>query len=119
MLFGLICSGIGLIHIIFGPRSIPGSVPVNATLDNEDRFYATLFVGFGVAMAWSGRDLAHRSAVFHFLLAVFFAGGLSRLVSIAAVGPPHPLFLILGGVELVMPVLMVLWHRATRATPTA
>jgi hypothetical protein len=33
--FGLVCVGIALTHIAFGPGSIPGSVPVNATMDSE------------------------------------------------------------------------------------
>src|SRR5260370_35571187 len=35
---------IALSHIALGPASIPGSVPVNPTMDSEDRFYATLFL---------------------------------------------------------------------------
>lgn len=48
-LFGMVCAGIALAHIFVGPSAIPGSIPVNATMDSEDRFYATLFLGFGIA----------------------------------------------------------------------
>ncbi|MFM5923740.1 MAG: DUF4345 domain-containing protein [Novosphingobium sp.] len=102
-LFGLVCVGIALAHIVFGPRSIPGSLPVNATMDSEDRFYATLFLGFGLAHVWAARDLAARANVILALQAVFFAGGLARLVSLAQVGPPVPLFLFLGALELIIP----------------
>lgn len=43
-LFGSVAIAIALLHIVFGPSAIPGSVPVNATMDSEDRFYATFFV---------------------------------------------------------------------------
>ncbi|MEZ5894325.1 MAG: DUF4345 domain-containing protein [Parvularculaceae bacterium] len=115
MLFGAVCCAIALTHIVFGPSAIPGSVPVNATMDSEDRFYATLFLGFGAAMIWCGRDLASRGKTFGFLLAVFFLGGLARIVSALAVGLPNELFQFLGALELVMPpVLWLCWRRIFR-----
>jgi hypothetical protein len=115
VLFGAVCAGIGMTHIVFGPSSIPGSVPVNATMDSEDRFYATLFVGFGLTLIWCAQNLAARKDAFFWLLIVFFASGLSRIVSMAQVGLPHPLFVFLTGVELVLPIGLWLWHR--RAFP--
>lgn len=104
--FGLVCVGIALTHIVFGPSSIPGSIPVNATMDSEDRFYAALFLGFGIAHIWAARDLARRAGTVLALQAVFFVGGLARIVSLLAVGPPVPLFLFLGALELVIPPLV-------------
>lgn len=111
LLFGLVCCAIALAHIALGPAAIPGSVPVNATMDSEDRFYATLFFGFGVALIWVSRDLQSREGVFRALLATFFAGGVARVVSAAAVGAPSSLFVFLGTVELVLPPLLWAWHR--------
>lgn len=115
--FGLVCIGIALMHIAFGPSSIPGSVPVNATMDSEDRFYATLFLGFGAALIWCSRDLEARGRTFLALQAVFFLGGVARLISWAQVGPPGPLFVILGALELALPPLLWLWLR--KAYPAA
>lgn len=111
-LFGAVCIAIALVHIAFGPASIPGSVPVNATMDSEDRFYATLFLGFGAALIWASRDLAARRGAFFALLAIFFLGGIARIISALAVGLPHPLFQWLAGVELTLPPLLWAWHRA-------
>ncbi len=110
-LFGSVCAAIGLAHVALGPSVIPGSIPVNATMDSEDRFYATLFVGFGLALIWCSRQLDARAQAFGFLLAVFFAGGIARIISLIAAGPPHPLFLFLGALELLMPPLLWLGHR--------
>jgi hypothetical protein len=110
-LFGAVCGVIGLAHIILGPAAIPGSIAVNPTMDSEDRFYATLFVGFGAALIWCSRNLAERSRPFAWLLVVFFAGGIARLVSLSQVGLPHPLFQVLTVVELVLPVALWLLHR--------
>jgi hypothetical protein len=41
-LFGVTAIFIASLHIVLGPLAIPESVPVNATMDSEDRFYATL-----------------------------------------------------------------------------
>ncbi|MFO1083291.1 MAG: DUF4345 domain-containing protein [Reyranellaceae bacterium] len=110
-LFGAVCVAIGLAHIVAGPVVIPGSIAVNATMDSEDRFYATLFVGFGVALVWCSRSLATRAWPLGWLLAIFFAGGVSRLVSLWQVGLPHPLFQVLTVVELVLPVALWLLYR--------
>jgi len=116
-LFGAVCIGIALLHIVFGPASIPGSVPVNATMDSEDRFYATLFLGFGAAHIWCARDLGSRGGLMLAMQFVFFLGGIARLISWAAVGPPIPLFLGLGAIELVQPPLVWLAYR--KAFPAA
>lgn len=111
-LFGAVCCAIALAHIALGPAAIPGSVPVNATMDSEDRFYATLFLGFGAALIWTSCDLARRAGVLDALLLVFFAGGVARIVSWLAVGPPSPLFVFLGSLELLLPPLLWAWRRA-------
>lgn len=104
-LFGAVCVLIALAHIALGPSAIPGSVPVNATMDSEDRFYATLFLGFGIAMIWASRDLAARRHVFLALMATFLAGGVARIISAVMVGPPGDLFIFLGALELIIPPL--------------
>ena len=116
-LFGAVCMAIALAHIALGPAAIPGSIPVNATMDSEDRFYATLFLGFGAAMIWCSRALAARRQMFGALLLVFFLGGIARLIAALAVGPPDRLFVLLGGVELLLPPL--LWALLGRAAPQA
>lgn len=112
LVFGLVCCGIALAHILAGPAIIPGSVPVNATMDSEDRFYATMFLGYGAAMAWCARNLRERAGPFRFLLALFFLSGLARIVSAIAVGLPGDFFLAMGALELLLPPVFWAWHRA-------
>ena len=45
--------------------------------------------------------------------AVFFLGGVARLISWAQVGPPIPMFIWLGAIELLLPPL--LWLALRRA----
>jgi hypothetical protein len=109
---GIAAIGIALTHIAFGPASIPGSVPVNATMDSEDRFYATLFLGYGVAVMWCLRAIDRRAQIIRFLAGLLFAGGVARVVSMLEVGPPNALFQALTAVEFVVPVLI--WYLLRR-----
>ncbi len=105
-LFGVIAILIASLHIFLGPSAIPGSIPVNPTMDSEDRFYATLFAAFGVALIWCIKDVEHKSREVYFLTATFFIGGLARLVSIAAVGLPNLFFIAMTILELLIPIYM-------------
>ena len=105
-LFGVTAIFIASLHVVLGPSAIPGSVPVNPTMDSEDRFYATLFAAYGVALIWCIKDIERKSMIVYFLTATFFAGGLARLVSIAAVGLPNAFFISMTVLELVIPMYM-------------
>jgi hypothetical protein len=104
--FGITAIFIALLHMVLGPSAIPGSIPVNATMDSEDRFYATLFGAYGVALLWCIKDVEQKSRVVYALAATFLVGGLARLVSLAAAGPPNTFFLVMTGVELLLPFLL-------------
>ena len=81
--------------------------------DSELRFYAVFFVAFGVLMVQSARNLERYVARIPLLLALFFAGGLARAISYISVGPPHALFILLMGIELIAPPLLWLaWRKA-------
>ena len=105
-LFGITAIFIASLHIVLGPAAIPGSIPVNATMDSEDRFYATLFAAYGVALLWCIPKIERKSAVVYFLAFTFFIGGLARLVSMAAVGPPNTFFIAMTVLELLIPFFM-------------
>lgn len=104
-LFGATAIFISLLHIVLGPASIPGSVPVNSTMDSEDRFYATLFLAFGVVLLWCVKDVENKAKVVYFLMLTFFAGGLARIVSMIAVGLPNNFFIAMTVLELVLPAV--------------
>jgi hypothetical protein len=106
--FGVVAIVIASIHIAFGPAAIPGSVPVNATMDSEDRFYATLFAAYGAALLWCVKDVERKSGFVYFLLGTFFVAGLARVASIAAVGLPDPFFIAMLALELVIPIAVAL-----------
>lgn len=106
-LFGVSAIAIGTLHVVLGPAAIPGSIPVNPTMDSEDRFYATLFAAYGVALLWCIRDIERKSMVVYFLAATFFVGGLARLISVATVGLPNAFFVAMTVLEMLIPFYMV------------
>lgn len=93
----------------------PLTGPWPATMDSELRFYAPFWVAYGLLLLDAARDLRARLAHVPWLAAVFFAGGVGRALSLAAVGPPHPAFSLLMATELVLPpILLALWWRVRR-----
>jgi hypothetical protein len=117
--FGVISIGIALAHLAVGPDAIIGGSPVNATSDGEDRFYAGIFAAFGAALLWCARDVERKQAYVNALAGAFLVGGIGRLISLVVVGAPHPFFVAMLGLELVLPVLMVLVGRRVAAQAVA
>jgi len=106
-LFGVIAIGISLAHMAIGPRAIIGSVAVNPTMAGEDRFFAGLFLCAGVALLWCARDVQRKRVYINVLAAAFFVGGIGRLLGVAIDGAPHPFYLAMLAIELVLPPVMV------------
>lgn len=87
----------------------------SSNVDSELRFYAALWLAFGVLAIRAARDPAVSGSPTPWLALVLFLGGMGRLWSLLAVGAPHPFFMILMGVELTLPpVIGLLWARAVR-----
>jgi hypothetical protein len=103
--FGVVCVGIGLSHLAFGSASIIGGGAVNATIDSDMRFYALLFAAFGAAFVWCAADITERGRVANLLGAVFFAGGIARLIAWAATGQPNWFYVLMVPVELIIPLV--------------
>jgi hypothetical protein len=106
-LFGVIVIAISLAHMAIGPRAIIGAVAVNPTMAGEDRFFAGLFLGTGIALLWCSRDVHRKRIYVNLLAAVFFVGGIGRLLGVALDGTPNGFYLAMLAVELAPPPLMV------------
>lgn len=76
-------------------------------VDNEFRFYSVLWFAFGVLAIQAGLALPSSLGRTRVLLIVFLAGGIGRALSVMAVGPPHPLFVILMWIEIIMSVSLL------------
>ena len=90
-----------------------------ASMDNELRFYSALWGAYGLLLLATARDMARWDRAIPWLAGVFFAGGVGRMVSVLQVGPPHPFFLALAGVELLLPPILIgLWLGSKRPART-
>jgi hypothetical protein len=118
-LFGMAAIVIASLHVVLGPLAIPGGLYVNATMDSEDRFYATLFLAYGAALLWCIKDIERKSRVVYFLALTFFIGGLARLVSMAAVGLPNTFFMAMTVLELLIPLAMAFMQSRISKTGAA
>ncbi|WP_280460666.1 DUF4345 domain-containing protein [Nocardia carnea] len=105
-----LCRGMGggcvlivLEHLIIGPQAVPDTGDLTATDDSQNRFFSAIFAGYGLAWAWAARQSPIPREVVRLLAAVFFAGGLARLLSVALHGWPHWFVIALTVVEFALP----------------
>ena len=104
----------GAIGIVQGPamiRHIPQEAVSGADLQSHFRYLSGLLFGLGVAFAATVPTIERRSEVFLGLCGAVVAGGLARLLSVFAAGPPtrvHQLALLM---ELVVVPLLLVWQR--------
>lgn len=80
-------------------------------VDGEIRTLAPFFVAYGVLVFMTAKHLRTHLYYVPYLLAVFFMAGIGRLISYVNVGTPHPLFMILLGIELGAPILLFAFYR--------
>ncbi|MEV5652557.1 DUF4345 domain-containing protein [Nocardia sp. NPDC052254] len=119
LVFGVVCVGIAVAHLFFGTASIIGGGPVNATIDSDMRFYAVLFGAYGLAVMWCARDVERKATAIDLLGAIFFAGGLARLLAWVATGQPNWFYVLMTPVELVIPIVNYLLVRVVRKEAAA
>jgi hypothetical protein len=105
-----------LFALATGWRGPPGE-PWPSTMDSEVRFYAALWGAFGLVAIDTARHLRSKGRRIPWLMLAFFAGGVGRVISWIAVGPPHPFFSTLMVTELALPpVVFLLWLGSRRRT---
>lgn len=105
----LLTGGLSILH---GPASFghPPVIPVD--LDSHFRYVSGIFFGVGLAFATCVPAIETKGARFRLLGALVVMGGLSRLVSLVAVGVPSTGHLFGLAMELgVVPCLMA-WQAA-------
>lgn len=119
---GVVCVAIGVFHFVLGIASVPGESSGNAladaTMDSRERFYAAIFLGYGLAWIWAARQSPISATVVRWLAGVFLLGAAGRILSLIVDGRPQWFQLVLTAVEVVLPPLFFLLASAgTRATP--
>lgn len=110
------CVIAGLLHVLMGLNAdvllgahVSPQTLSDPTLDSQNRFYGVAFTVYGWLLYLCATDLDRYRPVLRCMLAVFFAAGLARLVSVALLGWPSLPVIGLGAAELVLPVVLAGW----------
>ena len=88
---------------------VPADALSDATLNSQNRFYGVCFALYGVLLHIAAGDVPRYQQVLKATFWVFLAGGASRVWSWMLEGPPSAWVIALSAVELVLPVVMLLW----------
>ncbi len=117
-LTGWSCIAISIGHVGLGvERSVPGAGQVSPTLESQEAFYNSIFVGYGLTWLRASQD--DRADRVVEAAAVMALGGVARLIAIARRGTPHRFYLGLTAVEFVVPAVVAALARNERASGPA
>lgn len=102
-------------------QMVMGQPDTTPRLDNLHRFMAGVYLSLGLISLWAGVTIRQQGTLIYLLALAVLLAAVGRLVSMSQVGLPQPSlpWLLYLGSELVLPVVMVLAHRAHRATAGA
>ncbi|WP_347133550.1 DUF4345 domain-containing protein [Mycobacterium sp. DL] len=119
---GVTLVAIGIYHLVGGMWSVPGAGAIEgearATVDSRERFYAAIFIGYGLAYIWAARQPSIPLTAVNWLAAVFLLGGLGRVLSVGVYGWPHWFQIPLLTLELVIPLVFFALTAAERRSHT-
>ena len=103
---------LGSLSVLFGASFVPREGAVTPDIDSEMRFFSVWYAAAGLALLGSVRRLESAGTTIRLIGAAFFVAGCARILSWIDVGEPHPQFLVLMVVELLLPLAIIPWHAA-------
>lgn len=106
---GLVPVAAGLWSVAFGP-SIIGHDSSSASLDSHFRYLSGLLLAIGIGFWSTVPDIEGKTGRFRLLTALVVGGGLGRVVSWLAVGPPSHGMAYALIMELGVTPLLCLWQ---------
>ncbi len=86
------------------------NLPHDATLDSNLRFYSGVWLGVGLAAAWTVPRIERETTLFRALWLMIFLGGLGRLLSLATTGMPFAPFVGFTALEILGAPFFVWWQ---------
>lgn len=102
----------GINVLVGGAEAIPGaSGAVEATVDNELRFFSVFWLAYGGFCFWVARNIQEQSFFVPFIALVFFLGGVGRLVSTLVIGTPASILIPAMILEFVIPIVLYVCYR--------
>jgi len=110
---GLVASAAGLDTAHRGLRSFPGVREAGSSAaESESRFYGGIYLGLGLTTLAMSPRADRDAAGIRGLAATFMIAGAARANGWRVAGKPHPAQQALLAVELVLPVVLVVWQRS-------
>jgi hypothetical protein len=109
---GAVAVAFGGLTVLTGAGGVVDGGPVSASVDSEMRFYAAWYLGAGVLMLRSVGRVEAEGPTIRLVCVVFLIAAAARVLSIVALGAPHPLFVALMVIEFAIPVVIVPWQGA-------
>ena len=117
---GILALYTGVLGYVYGAVNwyygFPANMDLNGgllMLDSNLRFYSGLWFGLGLVLFWLIPRIERDTTVLTCLAAMFFMGGIGRIVSILACGLPSVPYVSFILLELGFP-LLALWQRKLR-----
>ena len=111
-LIGLTAVGTGIFAVLTGSSGQIDASQAAPSVGSELRFFAVFWIAYG-AVALRVAPRAAREVFTVRTLAFFlFVGGLARAIAWIADGRPHPLFIVLLFLELLLPMLILYLQRS-------
>jgi hypothetical protein len=115
---GVVAFVAGLVTVFTGTGGMPGDSRATPNVESELRFYSTFWTGFGVLALYAARRPERETMLLRGLALFLFLGGLARIFAWLDSDRPDAQFLVLMGLELVLP-LFIVWAQARLPRPDA
>lgn len=100
----------GAIAVLTGASGQIDGGPAGASVESEYRFYAALWIAYGVLALRAAPTIDRQPLVLRALMAVLFAAGVARGIGWVDAGEPHPFYIALMCLELLIPPTAVFWQ---------
>jgi predicted membrane channel-forming protein YqfA (hemolysin III family) len=98
-------------------QMVMGQPDTTPRLDNLHRFMAGVYLSMGFISLWAALTIRQQGTLIYLIALAVLLAAVGRLVSMSQVGLPQPatVWLLYLGSELVLPLVMVMAHRARPA----
>ncbi len=100
----------GALTAFLGADSVPSPGNPSPNLESELRFYSVWWIGAGAFLLWLAPRVEERTLELRVFCGLLFLSGLSRVFAALDTDWPSTGQMILMGLELVLPVVFVLWQ---------
>ncbi|MEY2467368.1 MAG: hypothetical protein QOF21_66 [Actinomycetota bacterium] len=108
---GVIATAAGADGVLRGAGAVRRGGPLSADVDSEFRFFAAWYAAAGLSLLDAARAPEEAARAVRMSCGGLLFGALGRALSIKRFGRPSPLYRILMGIEIALPMLLIVWHR--------